>query len=119
MITFSAYQWVNSLELCRHGVVIEDIIVTRSRYHIVLFFSRDSDTDVPTARDLTLDAARDASALRKTPTRALPPAQLKRLLDSRSEREVLDGLRRVISVSRRSNKICQNLFKNMLIECDR
>ncbi|KAK5130656.1 hypothetical protein LTR08_001866 [Meristemomyces frigidus] len=49
-----------------------------------------------TARDLTLEAARDAGP-RKT-TRPLPALQIKKLLDSRNEREVLDGLRRVIAM---------------------
>lgn len=51
-----------------------------------------------TARDLTIEAARDASFARKPSSRPLPPAQLKKLLDSRRDSEVLDGLRRVISV---------------------
>jgi len=51
----------------------------------------------PTARDLTLEAARDAGAARR-PTRPLPAAQIKKLLDSRSQVDVLDGLRRVLSV---------------------
>lgn len=52
-----------------------------------------------TARDLTLEAARDASNARKTTsTRMLPSGQLKKLLDSRSERDVLEGLRRVVTV---------------------
>ena len=57
-----------------------------------------------TARDLTLDAAREAGAgagagagARK-PARPLPAQQIKKLLDSRHEREVLDGLRRVIAM---------------------
>lgn len=54
--------------------------------------------DFGTARDLTLEAARDAGASRK-PIRQMPVAQIKRLLDSRNEREVLDGLRRAIAVS--------------------
>ncbi|KAF2738994.1 ARM repeat-containing protein [Polyplosphaeria fusca] len=53
------------------------------------------------ARDLTLEAARDASAARKTSTRVLPTAQLKKLLDSRSERDVLEGLRRVVTMQYR------------------
>lgn len=57
---------------------------------------------LPTARDLTLEAARDASYVRKTSTRVLPQAQLKKLLDSRSERDVLEGLRRVVTVRRPS-----------------
>lgn len=51
-----------------------------------------------TARDLTLEAARDASNARKSSTRMLPSGQLKKLLDSRSERDVLEGLRRVVTV---------------------
>ena len=50
------------------------------------------------ARDLTLEAARDAGASRKSGARQLPASQIKKLLDSRNEREVLDGLRRVVAV---------------------
>jgi len=50
-----------------------------------------------TARELTLDAAQSARSSR-TSVRTLPPAQIKKLLDSRNDREVLDGLRKVISV---------------------
>jgi len=57
------------------------------------------------ARDLTLEAAQAARSARPTTTsRALPTAQLKKLLDSRNEREVLDGLRRVISMMYRQQK---------------
>jgi hypothetical protein len=52
-------------------------------------------TDTP-ARDLTLEAAKDVGPRR--PTKPLPAQQIKKLLDSRHEREVLDGLRRVIAV---------------------
>lgn len=55
-----------------------------------------------TARDLTLEAARDASYIRKTSTRVLPAAQLKKLLDSRSDRDVLEGLRKVITMTHRN-----------------
>ncbi|KAL0262628.1 AP-3 complex subunit beta [Diplodia seriata] len=55
-----------------------------------------------TARDLTLEAARDASAVRRTSARPLPADQLKKLLDSRHDREVLEGLRRVISMAYRN-----------------
>ncbi|KAI0017619.1 ARM repeat-containing protein [Xylariomycetidae sp. FL0641] len=55
------------------------------------------------ARELTLDAAQAARSTRST-TRSLPPAQLKKLLDSRNEREVLDGLRRVISMMYRQQR---------------
>lgn len=50
----------------------------------------------PKARDLTLEAARDAGPRKST--RSLPTAQIKKLLDSRTERDVLDGLRRVVAV---------------------
>ena len=46
--------------------------------------------------DLTLEAAKDVGPRR--PTKPLPAQQIKKLLDSRHEREVLDGLRRVIAV---------------------
>ncbi|KAK5634420.1 hypothetical protein RRF57_010133 [Xylaria bambusicola] len=49
------------------------------------------------ARELTLDAAQAARNTRVT-TRSLPTAQLKKLLDSRNDREILEGLRRVIAV---------------------
>jgi AP-3 complex subunit beta len=49
------------------------------------------------ARDLTLDAAQAARSSR-TSTKTPPAAQIKKLLDSRNDREVLDGLRKVISV---------------------
>lgn len=58
------------------------------------------------ARDLTLEAARDAGALRKPPSSSVSTAssaRLKRLLDSRNEREVLEGLRRVVAVGLHSN----------------
>ncbi|KAG9194629.1 hypothetical protein G6011_04664 [Alternaria panax] len=53
------------------------------------------------ARDLTLEAARDASNVRRAPTKELPSGQLKKLLDSRSERDVLEGLRRVVTMTYR------------------
>lgn len=55
-------------------------------------------SDLWIARDLTLEAARDAGAGRRS-VKQMPPAQIKKLLDSRNEREVLEGLRRVIEVS--------------------
>ncbi|KAI9801751.1 MAG: hypothetical protein M1825_003123 [Sarcosagium campestre] len=57
-----------------------------------------------TARDLTLEAAQSASSLRTTDSgpRSMPNVQVKRLLDSRSDRDVLEGLRRVISMTYRS-----------------
>lgn len=51
------------------------------------------------AQELTLDAASAArNSSRHSSSRPLDKTQIKRLLDSRNEREVLEGLRRVISV---------------------
>lgn len=50
-----------------------------------------------TARELTLDAAQAARSSRGT-LKTLPPAQIKKLLDSRNDRDVLEGLRKVIAV---------------------
>ncbi len=67
--------------------------------------------DWPAARELTLDAAqatRNMSNMR-TSTRPLDRNQMRKLLDSRNDREILDGLRRVISVSThccRADAIC-------------
>ncbi|PVH83565.1 ARM repeat-containing protein [Cadophora sp. DSE1049] len=53
------------------------------------------------ARELTLDAAQSARSSRSA-VKTLPAAQIKKLLDSRNEREVLEGLRKVISMMYRS-----------------
>jgi hypothetical protein len=66
-----------------------------------MLFARHHRANARQARDLTLEAARDASALRKPPPSTISTAstvQLKKLLDSRNEREVLEGLRRVVAV---------------------
>ncbi|KAJ5952277.1 uncharacterized protein N7479_010690 [Penicillium vulpinum] len=59
-----------------------------------------------TARELTLEAAQSAAINRTSGTdytsRTYSPAHIKKLLDSRHEREVLDGMRRVISLMYRS-----------------
>ncbi|KAM0325804.1 hypothetical protein ACHAQA_007106 [Verticillium albo-atrum] len=55
------------------------------------------------ARELTLDAASAARSSR-TSSRPLDRGQIKKLLDSRNDREVLDGLRRVISMMYRVQK---------------
>ncbi|KAH9883605.1 ARM repeat-containing protein [Xylariomycetidae sp. FL2044] len=60
-------------------------------------------TLLESARELTLDAAQAARSTRTT-TRSLPTPQLKKLLDSRNDREVLDGLRRVISMMYRQQQ---------------
>ncbi|KAI9837193.1 MAG: AP-3 complex subunit beta [Sclerophora amabilis] len=70
-----------------------------------------------TARDLTLEAAQSASAARgmrsTTTTKALPVGQLKKLLDSRNDREVLEGLRKVITMMYRSQS-CSHLFSSVI-----
>ena len=54
------------------------------------------------ARELTLEAAQYTGSARTINTRAstrdLPFLQVKKLLDSRNDREILEGLRKVISV---------------------
>ncbi|KAL8811845.1 MAG: hypothetical protein Q9223_007444, partial [Gallowayella weberi] len=68
------------------------------------------------ARDLTLEAATSAGAARSLntrPSRDLPFAQVKKLLDSRNDREILDGLRRVISMMYRS-KECLPYFSSVV-----
>ncbi|KAJ0114659.1 hypothetical protein J7T55_004903 [Diaporthe amygdali] len=55
------------------------------------------------AQELTLDAASAARSSRSAP-RSLDKNQIKRLLDSRNEREVLEGLRKVISMMYRAQK---------------
>ncbi|KAM0225447.1 hypothetical protein ACHAQD_001383 [Fusarium lateritium] len=56
-----------------------------------------------TARELTLDAAQATRGAR-TSSRPLDRNQMRKLLDSRNEREVLEGLRRVIAMMYRNHK---------------
>lgn len=49
------------------------------------------------ARELTLDAAQATRGAR-TSSRPLDRNQMRKLLDSRNERDVLEGLRRVMAV---------------------
>jgi AP-3 complex subunit beta len=57
-------------------------------------------TAFDTARDLTVEAAQavSTSRLSKSSSKSIPFVKLKALLDSRSDRDILEGLRRVISV---------------------
>ncbi|KAL8745252.1 MAG: hypothetical protein Q9190_002606 [Brigantiaea leucoxantha] len=69
-----------------------------------------------TARELTLEAAQSAGASRSfnlRPTRDLPFLQVKKLLDSRNDREILEGLRKVISMMYRS-KPCLPYFSSVV-----
>ncbi|KAI9821753.1 MAG: AP-3 complex subunit beta [Pycnora praestabilis] len=74
-------------------------------------------TDAAIARDLTLEAAQSAGSTRglrsSTTVRNLPVAQLKKLLDSRNDREVLEGLRKVISMMYRSQP-CLPFFSSVV-----
>lgn len=57
--------------------------------------------DPTQARDLTVDAAQAMSKALKgggSSSRNIPFTKLKALLDSRSDRDILDGLKRVLSV---------------------
>ncbi|KAK7982168.1 ap-3 adaptor complex subunit beta [Apiospora saccharicola] len=56
------------------------------------------------ARELTLDAAQAARSSTRTATKSLPTAALKKLLDSRNEREIQDGLRRVTAMMYRGQR---------------
>ncbi|KAK8011042.1 hypothetical protein PG990_010007 [Apiospora arundinis] len=56
------------------------------------------------ARELTLDAASAARSNTRTTTKTLPTAHLKKLLDSRNEREIQDGLRRVTAMMYRGQR---------------
>ncbi|KAL7783991.1 adaptin N terminal region domain-containing protein [Trichoderma afarasin] len=55
------------------------------------------------ARELTLDAAQATRGVR-TSSKLLDRNQMRKLLDSRNEREVLEGLRRVIAMMYRNHK---------------
>ncbi|KAG9235819.1 adaptin N terminal region-domain-containing protein [Amylocarpus encephaloides] len=64
------------------------------------------------ARELTLDAAQSARSSRSS-TKNLPAVQVKKLLDSRNDRDVLDGLRKVISMMYRSQP-CLTFFSSVV-----
>jgi vesicle coat complex subunit len=70
-----------------------------------------------TARDLTVEAASAigiSKALKSNSTaKSLPFVKLKALLDSRNEREILDGLRKVISMIYQ-NKPCLPYFSSVV-----
>ncbi|MCJ1477653.1 AP-3 complex subunit beta [Lambiella insularis] len=70
-----------------------------------------------TAQDLTLEAAQSAGSARSFGGRAAirdaPFTQVKRLLDSRHDREILEGLRKVISMMYRS-KPCLPYFSSVV-----
>ncbi|KJF61332.1 AP-3 adaptor complex subunit beta [Coccidioides immitis RS] len=70
-----------------------------------------------TARELTLEAAHSASSVRAQRSSYSPrnasSSQIKKLLDSRVDREILDGLRKVISMMYRSES-CLAFFSSVV-----
>ncbi|MCJ1250328.1 AP-3 complex subunit beta [Trapelia coarctata] len=70
-----------------------------------------------TARDLTVEAAQSTGANRSFGSRAavrdVPFLQVKKLLDSRHDREILEGLRKVISMMYRA-KPCLPYFSSVV-----
>ena len=90
---------IKQLEL-HDGKCIEAILYAGSRYIYIAKFLLHI-LIRQTARDLTLDAAQAAGSARQNlgRSRELSTEQVKKLLSSRFEKEVLEGLRRVISVS--------------------
>ncbi|KAH0547650.1 hypothetical protein FGG08_000139 [Glutinoglossum americanum] len=70
-----------------------------------------------TARDLTLEAAQSAGSasrsFRRDASKNISVAQLKRLLDSRNDRDILEGLRKVISMMYRSQP-CLPFFSSVV-----
>ena len=66
------------------------------------------------ARELTIEAAQGASSTRSLATRSiirdLSFVQIKKLLDSRNDREILEGLRKVISVRLHATSWPQHRF---------
>ncbi|QUC20221.1 uncharacterized protein UV8b_04462 [Ustilaginoidea virens] len=66
-----------------------------------------------TARELTLDAAQATRSVRSS-SRPLDRSQIRKLLDSRNERDVLEGLRRVVSMMYRSNQKTAPFFSSVV-----
>ncbi|KAI9736445.1 MAG: AP-3 complex subunit beta [Claussenomyces sp. TS43310] len=65
------------------------------------------------ARDLTLDAAQAARSSRGTSQKGMSSAQIKRLLDSRNDRDILEGLRKLTSMMYRSQP-CLPYFSSVV-----
>ncbi|KAI9772364.1 MAG: AP-3 complex subunit beta [Geoglossum umbratile] len=70
-----------------------------------------------TARDLTLEAAQSAGSasrsFRRDAGKNISSAQIKKLLDSRNDRDILEGLRKVISMMYRSQP-CLPFFSSVV-----
>ncbi|EZF30434.1 hypothetical protein H101_05932 [Trichophyton interdigitale H6] len=71
-----------------------------------------------TARELTLEAAQSASSVRSLrpssyASRTASVSQIKKLLDSRNDRDILDGLRKVISLMYRAEP-CLPFFSSVV-----
>ena len=84
----------------KDGVIIKSLVDARCEYGNLPIGA--STAKVEVARDLTIDAAQSAGFARNVNSRSgstIPPiSQIKKLLDSRNDREILEGLRKVISV---------------------
>lgn len=89
------------LRLSRYGIDLKNIIYAGHRFGI-MYSMFPPGLILTSARELTLEAAQSAGSARtvnsRPSNRDSPFAQTKKLLDSRNDREVLEGLRKVISV---------------------
>lgn len=81
------------------------------------FFVAQMLTNHPIVRDLTVEAAHAVGLARTlkagSSSRSIPFAKLKALLDSRSDRDIIDGLRRVIGMIY-MNKPCLPYFSSVV-----
>ena len=100
----------------QYGVISEDFLAPRERYDRfnITHVRNQARAPIPDAnprsfpaRELTLDAAQATRSSRNT--RPLDRTQIKKLLDSRNERDVLDGLRRVLAVYLALSSRCLDL----------
>lgn len=103
------------LPIPKYGVAVSDLQLAGKRYVAMVFFAfplydivvPSFESDARIARDLTIDAAQAARSARSAP-RSLSTTQIRKLLDSRNEREVLDGLRKVITVCNTNSTHCSS-----------
>lgn len=87
--------------LHKDGINIKDILLDGGRSDNMDSSWLQFADPVRSARDLTVEAAQAASTSRiakSSSAKSMPFLKLKALLDSRSDRDILEGLRKVISV---------------------
>ena len=86
----------------RHGIYIANQFPTRYESDIPILSFELLPLTQRSARDLTLEAAQSVGSARTVNTRPsnrdLSFLQVKKLLDSRNDKEILEGLRKVINV---------------------